>query len=1297
MGGFLGFGYLILSIIFGINTHIHAQVCPDNSADISDVNADCANRIANGGGQSTCPYQYGYQALRVGVVALDGGLHYACYAPRCFGSGYSLGLHRYLRPCNAPLAPKPEVLFEKSCSVSGSIINVESESLGESIPLVGANFKLNYFTKYAHRIVDYRYAFPPNPANPSNITSMVVTATTNLPSSSTVTYSSRPVGDIVYDWDGKDLSGSFMWGSLTYSVTINEYRGGHLMPTSNERAVGNFQAIKLGIGGWLPSNYNFYDKNSSTLYRGDGGIRKISVNLNSNNQYIIPELDGSFVYVFDSIGRQVEIKLGITGSVIYTFNYNGFGQLESISEPHSRVTTFNRDGNGKLISITTPYNKTSPVVIDASGFLISISNPASEIYSMTYNSRGILLTFMKPNSALSTFTYDALDRLVKDEHSSGSSTSILTVGENWSSKQQSMTSKMGRVHNLYTSYTPTLNDYNWQNIGPDGASDLLLSYANDTIGNATMIKRNNVIVSNKYTKKNSRFDNLVEYPLLDEIKFGPVNRVVNYTDSISYVNPGDPFSINTWTKTKTIGTSVFNSVYTGSNKTSVSTTPLGRISTQVWDSLQRPLSIQQGSLTPTVFSYSNENLISITQGSRVTSFNYSSVTGLLNSIINPLNQTTSFVYDSGDRVTSVVFPDLRVVNYTYNSNGDIQSVTPAGRPAHVYNYGINELLSSYVPPLISGIPNVSTTYTYNSDNQLLQIVRPDGQTITNTYNGSSGKLTTITTPQRVINFTHGGSSTGTPSMAMSYGSGKSLSFSYWVDELNSIRTDYGDSKYSIYSWSRNTTGYAYIKSDTFNIYGVNSVVGYGYDADEMLTSAGSLTLAYNTPDGQLSTTALGTITDSRTYNSFGEVVGYQGKINGVGSYSYALTRDELGRVVTKAQTIPGRGTDSYWFTYDISGRLSQVSKNGVVDANYIYDDNNNRIAGNVAGIATSAIYDNQDRLTNYNMYNYEYNANGDLEKKIHVTTGNITRYTYDAFGNLTKVILPDATVIEYDIDGLNRRIGRSVNGVLQVRYLYMDQYRIGAEMNPNGTIKRRYVYASKVNIPDYYIEAGSNYKIFSDHLGSLRMIVNETSGAVVCTQDNDEFGRVTLATSPGCSIFGFAGGLYDADTGLVRFGVRDYDPETGRWTSKDPILFDGRDTNLYGYVQSDPVNWVDPTGEVLVAPIAIGAGVGAAVDIGMQLIDSGGDYKNINWTSVVTSAAVGGALGGAGRILGPFSPKGLPKGLGRIRQFLRFDPPHHGKWWHLDGIIGKELPKFLPPLFLSGDRGSSGDANSCNK
>ena len=94
-------------------------------------------------------------------------------------------------------------------------------------------------------------------------------------------------------------------------------------------------------------------------------------------------------------------------------------------------------------------------------------------------------------------------------------------------------------------------------------------------------------------------------------------------------------------------------------------------------------------------------------------------------------------------------------------------------------------------------------------------------------------------------------------------------------------------------------------------------------------------------------------------------------------------------------------------------------------------------------------------------------------------------------------------------------------------------------------------------------------------LHRLKAVVNTETGEIAQRIEYDEFGRVLEDTNPGFQPFGFAGGLYDSDTGLVRFGARDYDAETGRWTSKDPILFDGGDTNLFGYVLNDPINYLD--------------------------------------------------------------------------------------------------------------------------
>ncbi len=67
-------------------------------------------------------------------------------------------------------------------------------------------------------------------------------------------------------------------------------------------------------------------------------------------------------------------------------------------------------------------------------------------------------------------------------------------------------------------------------------------------------------------------------------------------------------------------------------------------------------------------------------------------------------------------------------------------------------------------------------------------------------------------------------------------------------------------------------------------------------------------------------------------------------------------------------------------------------------------------------------------------------------------------------------------------------------------------------------------------------------------------------------------------TNLGFQPFGFAGGLYDSDTKLVRFGARDYDAVTGRWTNRDPLLFGGGVSNLHEYSVDDPINCIDPNG-----------------------------------------------------------------------------------------------------------------------
>ena len=107
---------------------------------------------------------------------------------------------------------------------------------------------------------------------------------------------------------------------------------------------------------------------------------------------------------------------------------------------------------------------------------------------------------------------------------------------------------------------------------------------------------------------------------------------------------------------------------------------------------------------------------------------------------------------------------------------------------------------------------------------------------------------------------------------------------------------------------------------------------------------------------------------------------------------------------------------------------------------------------------------------------------------------------------------------------------------------------------------------------------GARYAIATDQVGTPR-VVTDATGAIVKAIDYDSFGVPLSDSAPGFFLpFGFAGGLADPVSGLVRFGRRDYEPQTGRWTARDPVLFDGGQANLYLYAGGDPVGQRDPTG-----------------------------------------------------------------------------------------------------------------------
>jgi RHS repeat-associated protein len=900
---------------------------------------------------------------------------------------------------------------------------------------------------------------------------------------------------------------------------------------------------------------------------GHRRVRRVSSALpggGGSGEILLTAEDGSEVYVFNSAGRHLRTLHPLTGAVLYQFGYDQAGRLVRVTDGAGNVTSIEHDGSGRPSAIIGPYGQRTVLTVDDQGYLATLTNPAGETTGFQYTADGLLTRMTDARGHTSSYDYDDLGRLKQDTDPAGGFMALNRT-EAGRAYDVTLTTALSRTI-TYTVVSDTLGGQQRRNILPTG---LQTNYMVGTDGSRARSFPDGSATS-LVLGPDPRWDMLAPLASTTTITTpGGLQAWLTATRTVTLTQPSNPFSLASLTEMASLNGRAYTSVYHAASRTFTETTPAGRLSTTLIDSLGRPLQVQAAGLAPVSFSYdSRGRLDSVSQGTgserRTVSFDYDSQ-GYLAHLADPLSRIVSFSYDAAGRVTQQTLPDGRLIGYGYDANGNLTGLTPPGRPAHTFAYTPVDLPASYTPPDVVAGPD-GTAYSYNLDRQLTQLTRPDGQTINLGYD-SAGRLDSLTLARGVFTYTYHPTSGNLAAISAPGSIG--LAYSYDGSLLTGQ------------SWSGpigGSVGYSYDNNFRLTGSSVNGgqSIAFQYDPDSLLTGAGALSLSRSAQNGLLTGSTLGSLTDAWNYNRFAEPISYSARFNSAALLDFRYEYDKLGRIVTRTETVGGV-TDVYVYDYELAGWLKSVTKNGRSIAVYSYDRNGNRLTFTGPGGTVSGSYDAQDRLLQYGSAVYSYTANGELQRK--TAAGQTTTYQYDELGNLMAVALPSGDQITYLVDGQNRRIGKQVNGILEQGFLYESQLRPAAELDGAGNLVSRFVYATRVNVPDYMVKNGVTYRLILDHLGSPRLVVNTATGEVVQRMDYDAFGRVLTDTNPGFQPFGFAGGLYDPDTGLVRFGARDYDAEIGRWTAKDPILFNGSQVNLYIYVGNDPVGWHDPNGK----------------------------------------------------------------------------------------------------------------------
>lgn len=1046
--------------------------------------------------------------------------------------------------------------------------------------------------------------------------------------------------------DGEVLFGQCRPGCQIYAITPNGLIYVIAGATSDYLPFSGFggAARHAGLGTQLydikfdpqGTMYFRHVQHTSSTYPVVNRITRKPKTKSDMDGFTHPSEDGAEVYVFNGLGQHLKTVNRMTNTVSASFSYDQ-EWLTGIEDQFGNEITINRSGEA-VFSITAPNQHITNIGFDGNGYLAYVENPAGEKYQIETYADGLLKSFMLPNLYKSEFEYGEGGILSLDSNSEGGYKSLVR-----NPTDDGYVVSLGTAEGRTTQYGMNVlpnGDVQKTITYPDGS----FSITTDFTDSSTQHVSPDGTVTNTKVAPDSYFGVYGNYvsELSIEIPNGP-QYVSNRSRVFSLSDYSDPLSLTQMNETNVINGKTYSVNYNASTSTYTYTSPEGRLRSVVLYPNGKVAQESVPGIATRYFSYGAQGRLgSIQQGSgaaaRTTSYTYNQGTGFLSRIDFGGSTWTDFLnHDGAGRPGEQAFSDGRVVQYSYGAMGAVDGVTPPSKPWHSIAHTGKGLEQSYTAPPIQGTNNVQNRM-YDLDNRLILLDLASNSDIEYIYNDQTEKLEFVNWGQHSRHYfyypgsgyLHKIQSTTGVELELGY-TGRLLSSQGWTGDVSgTVSVVYNDD--------------LQVQSRIIN--GTTSVV-HQYDNDGLLDHVGELDLILDQNNGLVDLTVIGNLTTDTDYNMFGELDLYTASYNSSQLYRLDVTeRDAQGRITQATEMISG-ASRQLAYEYHNSGRLWKVLVDNVLIREFQYDQNGNRKYVNGVEVAH---YDDQDRLLNYEGRIYSYNDDGQLAT---IVDGmDTTTFDYDPFGNLNYVGLPGGNQISYKSDGANRRVAKYLNGTKVKGFLYQDSLNPIAELDASDNLISTFVYGTRAHVPDYMIKNGIKYRLVSDQVGSVRLVVNTNTGDIAQRLDYDEFGQVLSDTNPGFQPFGFAGGLYDQDTKLVRFGARDYDPSVGRWTAKDPIIFHGGDTNLYAYAHSDPVNFIDPTG---LEDLGIGGGMGGTFFIGYPgvgafgvdgsvtlVITESGPVLSFNMT--IIDKGVGVYCGGGPQAVLSYG-KEIPKGL----------------------------------------------------
>ncbi|MBJ7518717.1 MAG: hypothetical protein JHC84_03375 [Solirubrobacteraceae bacterium] len=924
--------------------------------------------------------------------------------------------------------------------------------------------------------------------------------------------------------------------------------------------------------------------------------------------YAVPSPDGAEVWEFDRDGRHLSTRDGLTGALEKKFEY-GDGGLLRIVDASGNVTRIERGAGGAPQAIVGPGGQRTALKLDGAGWLEEVKNPAGEATKMTYHPGGLLATFTTPAGNKGTFTYGPTGRLVKDVSPDGVTTTLERTEHNDGSSVK--VSAGGRVTTYHMEILPT-GERQRRIVRPGGVT----TTSKTQLDGSTERTDPDGTKTTQTNAADPRWGARVIVPEQRTVKTpGGKERTEKWTRTATLKDPRNPFSVEFL---RVDGPDGDWSYDTGEaddpdDQRMTFVSNRSRRTETTFDRRGRAIEVKPANaVDPIKVTYDAKGgVASVIQGTTKREFTYDAKLRVATRK-DAGGHTVRYGYDDADRVTSVTVPDdvpggESTYRYTHDLDGKVKTMTtPEGRKHEIGRAGGRE--HTFTPA------GQTTKYEreYATNRELQQQKLPGGTAETFGYT-DSGQLKAEDNAQvkRGYSYVEGTDQFDVLTRTLAAGGGsQSVDFGYdGALPTSTAFTGAADGTYS-YEWANTLLP----SSETLKVGATELKDELGFDTDRLMTKRGPFTFGRTGPGGAMGSITGGPLNITYEYDGLARVKTRTTQVAGGTVFGSNIGYDASSRISSITETPKGAAAKTRTYEYDGRGQLRRAKEGGTVVEEYTYDRDGNRVTAKVgAGAVQAATYDAGGQLKTRAGVNYTFDADGFM------TARGADTFAWSRNGELLKATVggKDAT---YTYDAIGRRTSRTVDGKTQ-SYLYGDPaqpFRVTAWKEHDGTLTR--VTYDEHDVMFALRRGDDTFYVGADQVGSPRVVVDK-DGNVVKRISYDAFGQSTVEHGADFSLpVGFAGGIEDPLTKLVRFGKRDYEPASGRFVFRDPSFFGGSPDNLFAYAGSSPVQHRDPTGLACIGFSAYGGGGG-----GIQVCRDN-KVEKANW-SLCGEIGVGGGGG----------------------------------------------------------------------